>query len=98
GSISRIVPWLKTGAGVVTSRADVHYVVTEYGIADLFGKTVRERAIALDHIALPAGLRPYPKEVEVDHEFRGGLKVHFRPIQPTDERRLQELFYSHSPS
>src|SRR6266700_365935 len=47
GSISRIVPWLKTGAGVVTSRADVHYVVTEYGVAPLHGKTVRERAIAL---------------------------------------------------
>jgi acyl-CoA hydrolase/RimJ/RimL family protein N-acetyltransferase len=53
GKISRIVPWLKTGAGVVTSRADVHYVVTEYGVADLYGKTVRERAIALIHIAHP---------------------------------------------
>lgn len=53
GSISRIVPWLKTGAGVVTSRADVHYVVTEYGIATLHGKTVRERATALIHIAHP---------------------------------------------
>jgi acyl-CoA hydrolase/RimJ/RimL family protein N-acetyltransferase len=52
-SISRIVPWLKTGAGVVTSRADVHYVVTEYGIASLHGKTVRERATALIHIAHP---------------------------------------------
>ncbi len=53
GSISRIVPWLKTGAGVVTSRADVHYVVTEYGVASLHGKTVRERAIALIHTAHP---------------------------------------------
>jgi len=53
GSISRIVPWLKTGAGVVTSRADVHYVVTEYGVASLHGKTVRERTIALIHIAHP---------------------------------------------
>jgi acyl-CoA hydrolase/GNAT superfamily N-acetyltransferase len=53
GAISRIVPWLKTGAGVVTSRADVHYVVTEYGVAKLHGKTVRERAIALIHIAHP---------------------------------------------
>ncbi len=53
GKISRIVPWLKTGAGVVTSRADVHYVVTEYGVAQLHGKSVRERAIALIHIAHP---------------------------------------------
>lgn len=53
GMISRIVPWLKTGAGVVTSRADVHYIVTEYGIAFLHGKTVRERTLALIHIAHP---------------------------------------------
>ena len=53
GMISRIVPWLKTGAGVVTSRADAHYIVTEYGIANMHGKTVRERAIALIHIAHP---------------------------------------------
>jgi acyl-CoA hydrolase/GNAT superfamily N-acetyltransferase len=52
-NISRIVPWLKTGAGVVTSRADVHYVVTEFGVANLHGKTVRERTLALIHIAHP---------------------------------------------
>jgi acyl-CoA hydrolase/GNAT superfamily N-acetyltransferase len=122
GNISRIVPWLKTGAGVVTSRADVHYVVTEYGVASLHGKTVRERAIALIHIAhpkfrdelmrqareaklvhpnqiaLPPGLQPYPKKFEIDHEFPGDLKIHFRPIQPADENLLKELFYSHKPS
>jgi acyl-CoA hydrolase len=53
GKISRIVPWLKTGAGVVTSRADVHYVVTEYGIACLAGKSERKRAEALVEIAHP---------------------------------------------
>jgi acetyl-CoA hydrolase len=53
GSVSRIVPILSPGAGVVTSRADVHYVITEYGIADLFGKCVRERAKALIEIAAP---------------------------------------------
>jgi acyl-CoA hydrolase len=53
GSISRIVPVLEPGAGVVTSRADVHYVVTEYGIAYLHGKTLRERAEALIAIADP---------------------------------------------
>lgn len=53
GKTSRIAPFLKEGAGVVTSRADVHYVVTEYGIANLFGKNLRERAEALIGIAHP---------------------------------------------
>lgn len=53
GGLSRIVPHLKEGAGVVTSRADVHYVVTEHGVANLFGKNLRERAEALIGIAHP---------------------------------------------
>jgi len=53
GLLSRIVPVLKEGAGVVTSRADVHYVVTEHGVANLFGKNLRERAEALIAIADP---------------------------------------------
>ncbi|MFQ6045040.1 MAG: acetyl-CoA hydrolase/transferase family protein [Gemmatimonadales bacterium] len=53
GEMSRIVPFLKQGAGVVTSRADVHYVVTEHGVAHLFGKNLRERAEALIGIAHP---------------------------------------------
>lgn len=53
GEMSRIAPFLKQGAGVVTSRADVHYVVTEYGVANLFGKNLRERAEALISIAHP---------------------------------------------
>jgi acyl-CoA hydrolase len=53
GAISRIVPVLEPGAGVVTSRADVHYVVTEHGVAYLHGKTLRERAEALIAIAEP---------------------------------------------
>lgn len=51
--ISRIVPTLKPGAGVVTTRAHVHYVITEYGIANLFGKTIKERVKALVSIAHP---------------------------------------------
>lgn len=51
--ISRIVPHLKPGAGVVTTRGHVHYVVTEYGIAYLWGKNLRERAKALINIAHP---------------------------------------------
>ncbi|MCS6806918.1 MAG: acetyl-CoA hydrolase/transferase C-terminal domain-containing protein [Acidobacteriota bacterium] len=54
GRVSRIVPMLKPGAGVVTTRADVHYVVTEYGVAYLHGKNLRERAEALIRIAHPA--------------------------------------------
>jgi acyl-CoA hydrolase len=50
---SRIVPTLKPGAGVVTTRAHVHYVVTEYGIANLFGKTIKQRVKALVNIAHP---------------------------------------------
>ncbi|MBS1745354.1 MAG: acetyl-CoA hydrolase/transferase family protein [Bacteroidetes bacterium] len=51
--ISRIVPVLKPGAGVVTTRAHVHYVVTEYGIAYLYGKNLKQRAKALINIAHP---------------------------------------------
>ena len=53
GTISRIAPVLDPGAGVVTTRADVHYVVTEHGIAYLHGKTLRQRAEALIAIADP---------------------------------------------
>ncbi len=51
--VSKIVPMLKLGAGVVTSRNHVHYVVTEYGAAELYGKTVRQRTQALINIAHP---------------------------------------------
>lgn len=51
--ISRIVPFLKQGAGVVTTRAHVHYIVTEYGIANLYGKNLHQRAKALVEIAHP---------------------------------------------
>jgi acyl-CoA hydrolase/GNAT superfamily N-acetyltransferase len=118
-TISRIVPRLKLGAGVVTTRADVHYVVTEHGVAYLHGKTVRERALALIHvaapqfrdelmkaarerrlvhpaqIALPQGVTEYPRRYETRKTF-GDLKLNFRPIRPTDEAMLKELFYSHS--
>jgi 4-hydroxybutyrate CoA-transferase len=53
GELSKIVPTLQVGAGVVTTRADVHYVVTEYGIAYLHGKNLRQRAEALIGIAHP---------------------------------------------
>jgi acyl-CoA hydrolase len=53
GSVSRIVDVLSPGSGVVTTRADVHYVVTEHGIARLHGKSLRERARELIAVAHP---------------------------------------------
>ncbi len=53
GTLSRIVDTLEEGSGVVTTRADVHYVVTEHGIADLYDKSLRERAQALIAVAHP---------------------------------------------
>lgn len=119
GAVSRIVPRLKEGAGVVTTRADVHYVVTEYGIAYLHGKTVRERTLALINIAHPKfrenllrlarerklvhpqqisfTATPYPRKYELSHLFDEGLNVLIRPVLPSDEGLLKELFYSHAP-
>lgn len=51
--LSRIVPFLKNGAGVVTTRSHVQYIVTEYGIANLYGKTLKQRARAMADIAHP---------------------------------------------
>jgi acyl-CoA hydrolase/GNAT superfamily N-acetyltransferase len=58
GEVSRIAPFLKEGAGVTLSRGDIHYVVTEYGIAYLHGKNIRERAMELIAIAHPK-FRPW---------------------------------------
>ncbi len=53
GSKSRIVPYLDPGSGVVVTRGDIHYVVTEYGVAYVHGKSIRDRAMALINIAHP---------------------------------------------
>lgn len=60
--ISKITPYLKQGAGVTTTRAHVHYVVTEYGIANLFGKNLQQRAKALIAIAHPDHREALEKE------------------------------------
>ncbi|MCP4328105.1 MAG: acetyl-CoA hydrolase/transferase family protein [Alphaproteobacteria bacterium] len=66
-ALSRIVPTLRPGAGVVTSRGDVHYVVTEHGVADLYAKGVHERTAALIEIAHPK----FRDELEAKaHELR----------------------------
>jgi len=58
GKISRIRPLLQAGEGVAVARSDVHYVITEYGIAYLFGKSIRERTLSLIEIAHPE-FRPW---------------------------------------
>jgi len=78
--VSRIVPFLKEGAGVTLTRGDIHYVVTEYGIAYLHGKSIRERAMDLISIAHP-GFRHYLIEearrlhlIYSDQAFIPGIK------------------------
>jgi acyl-CoA hydrolase/GNAT superfamily N-acetyltransferase len=53
GKMSRVVPYPSPGSGVVVTRGDIHYVVTEYGVAYVHGKSIRERAMALINIAHP---------------------------------------------
>ena len=64
---SRIVPTLKQGAGVVTTRNHIHYVVTEYGVADLYGKTIHERAQSLINVAHPQFREELTKEAKALH-------------------------------
>jgi len=75
---------LETGAGVVTSRGDVHYVVTEYGIAQLWGKSIRQRAAALIEIAHP----DFRAELLSDAKARHYL-VPDHPL-PSSEREPQQ--------
>jgi len=77
--VSRIVPRLSPGAGVVTNRADVHFVITEYGVADLHGKSARERALALIQIAHPR-FRPW-----LMREAKGLRLVYLDQSEPTAE-------------
>ncbi|GGZ26400.1 4-hydroxybutyrate CoA-transferase [Echinicola pacifica] len=60
---SKLVPFLKQGAGVVTTRAHMHYVVTEYGVAYLYGKNLRQRAIELMNIAAPEHREELEQEI-----------------------------------
>lgn len=119
GTVSRIVPHIAEGSGVVTSRGHVHYVVTEYGVASLRGKSIRERALELIRVAHPKFRPELLAEVrkhywvpnyqvmtpmEVPELSTVGLKIlniagetfDLRPLNPADERRLQEFFYSHT--
>lgn len=79
GTVSRIVPTLTPGSGVVTSRGDVHYVVTEYGIAPLRGRSLRERALELIQVAHPK----FREELleQVIHSMK--VPVHSVPVTTT---------------
>lgn len=66
GKVSRIVPFIDEGAAVTTSRNDVNYIITEYGIASLRGKSLRQRAKALIEIAHPS----FRDELKVEYERR----------------------------
>ncbi|WP_395344831.1 GNAT family N-acetyltransferase [Ningiella sp. W23] len=119
GTISRIVANMSQGAGVVTSRGNVHYVVTEFGIASLKGKSIRERALELIRVAHPkfrddllstirkhVWVPDYQKQSPTDIPELGDVQIirlpikgetfYLRPLNPSDERRLQEFFYSHT--
>ncbi len=120
GTVSKIVPYLEQGAGVVTSRADVQYVATEYGVVYLHGKNIRERGLALVQIAHPKfrdELLDYLKQkhyVYIDQktikddnspvrelipfckEFKERT-IYFRLLRPSDEKAIQDFFYSHEP-
>jgi acyl-CoA hydrolase len=70
GTVSRIVTMLQPGAGVVTSRGDVHYVVTEHGVAYLHGKTLRQRTEALIQVADPK-FRAELEEFAIERKLLG---------------------------
>ncbi len=118
GRVSRIVPRLSDGAAVAATCFEVHYVVTEHGVAYLHGKSLQERAMALISIAHPdfrAGLlreaidRGYvssdlatiegkihvaPPMLRSSTVLGDGTLVSFRPMHPTDEARIRDLFHS----
>ncbi|MCD6571423.1 MAG: GNAT family N-acetyltransferase [Deltaproteobacteria bacterium] len=119
GRLSRIVPeFTDKKIGVITTQADVNYVVTEYGSVNLFGKSIRERTLALITIAhpkfrawllkeakrlkyvykdqmLPPEYAIYPEKYEIRKVF-DGTELFIRPIKITDERGIQDLFYTMS--
>lgn len=117
GKFSRIVPeFTNSKIGIITTQADINYVVTEFGSVNLFGKSIRERALALITIAhpkfrqwlldeakrmnyvyqdqvLPPENFEYPLSFEKNCTFKDH-PVLIRPIKVTDERAVQNLFYS----
>ncbi len=119
--ISRVVSFLAPGSGVVVTRGDVHYVVTEWGIAYLYGKSLRERVLQMINIAHPdfreelleqakkwnyvysdqklpksvdGRISIYPDQYETRITLKNGKMLTLRPVKPTDEKLIQDLYYS----
>lgn len=98
GTKSRIVAHLDEGAGVVTTRGDVHYVVTEYGVAYLHGKTLRERAVALIQIAHPKFREELiaaakANKILFDDQIIPEGAIYPVEMEHTHEFNTQELFF-----
>jgi acyl-CoA hydrolase/RimJ/RimL family protein N-acetyltransferase len=117
---SRIVAELSSGAGVGCHRSDVHYMITEFGIATLRGRTIQERvqeviqiahpdfrekllAEAREHHLLPSYFQLPPPWLDAGHGIAvrrlalvDGRDYILRPLNPADDRRLQDFFYSHT--
>jgi len=93
GTISRIVPHLTEGAGVVTTRGDVHYVVTEYGIAYLHGKSIRERALDLINIAHPKFRKELTQEAKkLNYIYEDQIEISWDKIEyPSELERNEAL-------
>jgi GNAT superfamily N-acetyltransferase len=115
-----IIVSIKEFSNPSSLRESVDMVVTEYGVASLRGRTLRERAMALIDIAHPDDrealveqakrakiiypdqifsaecVRLYPSDIAAEQTFKGGVKVRFRAIKPSDEEDLRRLFYRFS--
>jgi GNAT superfamily N-acetyltransferase len=85
------VPHLSEGAGVVTTRGDVHYVVTEYGVAYLHGKSLRERAVALIQIAHPRFREQLVAEAKAMNTLFPDQIIPARAVYPVALEHSQQL-------
>ncbi len=119
--VSRILPCLSQCSGVAINRGMAHYVVTEWGIAYLYAKNIRERVLQMINIAhpdfreellehakncnyvyhdqvLPTSIDGrtsiYPTQYETKITLKNGKSILVRPVKPSDERLIQELYYS----
>jgi acyl-CoA hydrolase len=91
-TVSRIVATLTEGSGVVTTRADVHYVVTEYGIAYLHGKSIRERALALINIAHPKFRRELIQQAkELKYVYEDQIELAWEEVRYPEELERYEV-------
>jgi acyl-CoA hydrolase/GNAT superfamily N-acetyltransferase len=121
GTISRIVAHLSPGAAITATSREVHYIVTEFGVAYLHGKSLQERALALISIAHPnfraellkeaiknnyissdlaaieGKILVGPQELRTSLLLENGTQIDIRPMHPTDENLMRDLFQHLSP-